>query len=162
MLAQRAASEGPRWTRAVEDPSDPIPERQRASLEGTFISLNARSGRLIQATLLEELRASLEGSFRRMRDGSPDWSPVLAEAARSECAPSMRAVGDQFRLPAMRRYERAWRDHCKRLGSHVGTICKENYLAQGLASTMEVALISTLVSLRLSGNGKVDTCVCKT
>ena len=26
MLAQRAASEGPRWTRAVEDQSAPIPE----------------------------------------------------------------------------------------------------------------------------------------
>ena len=35
MLAQRAASEGPRWTRAVEDQSAPIPEEVRASLDGS-------------------------------------------------------------------------------------------------------------------------------
>ena len=28
VLAQRAASEGPRWTRAVEDQSAPIPEER--------------------------------------------------------------------------------------------------------------------------------------
>jgi len=38
VLAQRAASEGPRWTRAVEDQSAPIPREKRASLEGTWIS----------------------------------------------------------------------------------------------------------------------------
>jgi len=30
--AQRAASEGPRWTRAVEDPSAPIPEEIASEL----------------------------------------------------------------------------------------------------------------------------------
>jgi len=36
VLAQRAASEGPRWTRAVRDqPGHPL-ERQRASLEGAL------------------------------------------------------------------------------------------------------------------------------
>ena len=29
MLAQRAAYEGPRWTRAVEDQSVPIPEEEK-------------------------------------------------------------------------------------------------------------------------------------
>jgi hypothetical protein len=32
MLAQRAAFEGPRWTRAVEDPSGPTPKRERSFL----------------------------------------------------------------------------------------------------------------------------------
>jgi len=42
VLAQRAASKGPRWTRAVEDQSAPIPrERKRASLERAFISSDA-------------------------------------------------------------------------------------------------------------------------
>ena len=31
VLAQRAASEGPRWTRAVEDQSAPIPEEIKAN-----------------------------------------------------------------------------------------------------------------------------------
>ena len=34
MLAQRAVADSPRWTRAVEDQSASIPERERASLEG--------------------------------------------------------------------------------------------------------------------------------
>ena len=32
VLAQRAASEGPRWTRAVEDQSAPIPEERTSEL----------------------------------------------------------------------------------------------------------------------------------
>ena len=32
VLAQRAASEGPRWTRAVEDQSAPIPEEKTSEL----------------------------------------------------------------------------------------------------------------------------------
>ena len=43
VLAQRAASEGPRWTRAVEDPQPPSLRREQASLEGTCISFDARS-----------------------------------------------------------------------------------------------------------------------
>jgi|CXWL01.1.fsa_nt_gi hypothetical protein len=47
VLAQRAASEGPRWTRAVDDHSAPIPE-EVASKHGRIIdrgkpSLNALS-----------------------------------------------------------------------------------------------------------------------
>ena len=34
MLAQRAACEGPRWTRAVEDRSAPIPEEIASELGG--------------------------------------------------------------------------------------------------------------------------------
>jgi hypothetical protein len=43
VLAERAASEGPRSTRAVEDqPGHPL-EGQRASLEGTFTKWNHSS-----------------------------------------------------------------------------------------------------------------------
>ena len=38
MLAQRAASEGPRWTRAVEDQSAPIPEEITSELGGSILS----------------------------------------------------------------------------------------------------------------------------
>ena len=36
MLAQRAASEGPRWTRAVEDQSAPIPKEVTSELGGNM------------------------------------------------------------------------------------------------------------------------------
>jgi hypothetical protein len=42
MLAQRAASEGPRWTRAVEDQSAPIPEEK--TREFGEVSLATRYG----------------------------------------------------------------------------------------------------------------------
>ena len=45
--------------RAVEDQSGPIPGRERASLEGSFISFDARTLELIQATLLRVSRASV-------------------------------------------------------------------------------------------------------
>jgi hypothetical protein len=38
VLAQRAASEGPRWTRAVEDQSAPIPEEKMSELGERIIS----------------------------------------------------------------------------------------------------------------------------
>ena len=37
VLAQRAASEGPRWTRAVEDQSAPIPEEITSELDWSLI-----------------------------------------------------------------------------------------------------------------------------
>ena len=43
MLAQRAASEGPRWTRAVEDRSAPIPREVTSKLGGAFISFSVSS-----------------------------------------------------------------------------------------------------------------------
>jgi hypothetical protein len=36
VLAQRAASEGPRWTRAVEDQSAPIPRERTSKLGGNM------------------------------------------------------------------------------------------------------------------------------
>jgi hypothetical protein len=43
VLAQRAASEGPRWTRAVEDPSAPIPEEITSKLGGIIYNLARRA-----------------------------------------------------------------------------------------------------------------------
>ena len=66
MLAQRAASEGPRWTRAVEDPSAPIPKevaRDLRRIGGSQTVLLARRTRTIrmcslgQATRLGASRA---------------------------------------------------------------------------------------------------------
>jgi hypothetical protein len=57
-------------------------------------SFDVRSWGLIQATPLREKRASLEG-----RVGSSPLPFVLAEAAQSECAPSMRAVKDSLAAP---------------------------------------------------------------
>ena len=42
MLAQRAAWEGPRWTRAVEDQSAPIPEEITSELGGIICNLGRR------------------------------------------------------------------------------------------------------------------------
>ena len=56
-------------------------------------------------------RLPARGTTSRIREGRPDRSPVLAEGARSECAPSMRAVGDQFRPPSWKGYEQAWMEH---------------------------------------------------
>jgi hypothetical protein len=63
VLAQRAASEGPRWTRAVEDQSAPIPREKRASLEGTCISFDAGSLTNHGHYTKQCEQASLEGSF---------------------------------------------------------------------------------------------------
>ena len=42
MLAQRAVADSPRWTRAVEDQSGPIPGRERASELGEIIIMVVR------------------------------------------------------------------------------------------------------------------------
>jgi hypothetical protein len=42
VLAQRAASEGPRWTRAVEDQLAPIPEEKTRELEERIFSRSLR------------------------------------------------------------------------------------------------------------------------
>ena len=58
MLAQRAVEDSPRWTRAVEDQSDPIPERQWASSGGTFILFDARSEGQPRPLPLREVKES--------------------------------------------------------------------------------------------------------
>ncbi len=42
MLAQRAVGDSPRWTRAVEDQSAPIPEEKTSELGGIICSLAQR------------------------------------------------------------------------------------------------------------------------
>lgn len=58
LLAQRAASECPRWTRAVEDQSAPIPRKLRASLVGDF-----RRMRVDRLALSELLRLPASRMF---------------------------------------------------------------------------------------------------
>ncbi len=49
VLAQRAASEGPRWTRAVEDQSAPILEEITSELGGSYFNgEGARSTRAFE------------------------------------------------------------------------------------------------------------------
>ena len=51
MLAQRAASEGPRWTRAVEDHSAPIPEEITSELGGIIEKHEEGSMRGVKGSL---------------------------------------------------------------------------------------------------------------
>ena len=51
MLAQRAASEGPRWTRAVEDHSAPIPEEITSELGGIIEKHEEGSMRAVKGSL---------------------------------------------------------------------------------------------------------------
>jgi hypothetical protein len=76
MLAQRAASEGPRWTRAMEDQSAPIPEEITSEL-----------GRIIVAWVLPFRDEAGVGTgekdvARRPQSESPRWP------ARRECEES--------------------------------------------------------------------------
>ena len=48
MLAQRAASEGPRWMRAVEDQSAPIPEEITSELGGIILIEDGRLMRTVE------------------------------------------------------------------------------------------------------------------
>ena len=52
MLVQRAASEGPRWTRAVEDQSAPIPEE-----------ITSERGRIIYIVRRAQLPAASQGEL---------------------------------------------------------------------------------------------------
>ena len=57
LLAQRAASEGPRWTRAVEDQSASIPEEIKSKLGGIyFYGESARWTRAGNGNLATPLR----------------------------------------------------------------------------------------------------------
>ena len=74
VLAQRAASEGPRWTRAVEDQSAPIPEEITSKLGRIIYIVRYTQSRIDQATLLRAsnklLRPCLgQGASWRARAG---------------------------------------------------------------------------------------------
>ena len=58
VLAQRAASEGPRWTRAVEDQAAPIPEEITNELGGNMRGQTRCSPLLVQRAQLGIHQAS--------------------------------------------------------------------------------------------------------
>ena len=66
MLAQRAASEGPRWTRAVEDQSAPIPPLERTSKLGRNFILGD-GARSMRAVVKGSLATPLEGKVGKNR-----------------------------------------------------------------------------------------------
>jgi hypothetical protein len=78
LLAQRAAWEGPRWTRAVEDQSAPIPEEIASELGGIIHIDNSveRSMRAVKPGLLFPMkdevvdRTSWKNFVRRAQLGS--------------------------------------------------------------------------------------------
>ena len=55
MLAQRAASEGPRWTRAVEDQPALISEEISSELGRSIYIVGRAQSRIDQATLANEM-----------------------------------------------------------------------------------------------------------
>ena len=67
VLAQRAASEGPRWTRAVGDQSVTIPKERTSELGWSLIygrwSFDVRSWGLIQATPVGKRTSRLGGTI---------------------------------------------------------------------------------------------------
>ena len=77
VLAQRAASEGPRWTRAVEDQSAPIPEEETSKLGKSMYIVRCLESR---ATLATPLLNTTGRERKRLA-----WRfPVLAQRAVSE------------------------------------------------------------------------------
>ena len=55
VLAQRAASEGPRWTRAVEDPSAPILKKRTSKLGRIIYIVRRAQVRIDQAALEKKM-----------------------------------------------------------------------------------------------------------
>ena len=79
MLAQRAALEGPRWTRAVEDRSAPIPEEITSELGGSIDCMLADRARSEFARSMRAIgdraRPPLEKKYERA------WRDYLVVAA---------------------------------------------------------------------------------
>jgi len=90
LLAQRAASEGPRWTRAVEDRSAPIPGERTSKL--------GRMGR-------EQPGALLARRTRTFRKCSPGTRARLGALGVGRVR-MLRAVASQPRHP---RFKECWR-----------------------------------------------------
>jgi hypothetical protein len=68
MLAQRAVADSPRWTRAVEDQSAPIPREKTSELGGSIHIVRRAQSRIDQATL--EIELGIE-KMRAVKDGLP-------------------------------------------------------------------------------------------
>jgi len=77
MLAQRAVADSPRWTRAVEDQSAPIPGenehawRREGRLKGLLCSCNARSQKPLARANGTSRRASGWEGEKAARSGDP-------------------------------------------------------------------------------------------
>ena len=93
MLAQRAASEGPRWTRAVEDPSAPIPEEVASGLGrmgreapgALFCSQNAHDKNVL--VRCAQLRATLATPLKTGEESSKGYAQRAASKVwRKGCA----------------------------------------------------------------------------
>ena len=100
LLAERARSEGARSTRAFEDrPDRPWRDRGGECERNAFEMCQARCAQLkiIQSPSLREN----ERAWKEKAGGSPPPF-VLAEGARSECAPSTRAVNGSRATPYQR------------------------------------------------------------
>jgi hypothetical protein len=114
VLAQRAASEGPRWTRAVEDQSAPIPKERTSKLGGViYIVRRAQLGSFqpplntvvsdcASAALLDELfdyparmgfRAQIVVPQLRIRTS---WPAVPSREAQGYMSSSHRRIRDTF------------------------------------------------------------------
>ena len=100
VLAQRAASEGPRWTRAVEAQSAPIPEERVGKIR--------RMRREWPGALLARRTRTMKGM-----EGHPHWS----------CAPGTRALrrasfngrtSTNMGALSRERNKRAWKEHLYR------------------------------------------------
>ena len=60
MLAQRAVADSPRWTRAVEDHSVPIPEEVTSELGRIYLMDDDRSMRAVEPTPATSLNTGEE------------------------------------------------------------------------------------------------------
>ena len=80
MLAQRAASEGPRWTRAVEDQSAPTPGDITSELGGSIYFVRRAQLRIDQATLENGI---VEGIARAEKGIGCGQTVLLARRTRT-------------------------------------------------------------------------------
>ena len=97
MLAQRAASEGPRWTRAVEDQSVPIPEEETSEL-GRIIYIVRHVQSRIDQTILKgasggKTRALMSVIVRQPRSLPRFAYQKMAEGARFENPEACETIG---------------------------------------------------------------------
>ena len=105
MLAQRAASEGPRWTRAVEDQSAPIPEEATSEL-GRIIYIVRHVQSRIDQTILKgasggKTRALMSVIVRQPRSLPRFAYQKMAEGARFETPDAPETIGPDLTVSVL-------------------------------------------------------------
>jgi hypothetical protein len=106
VLAQRAVEDSPRWTRAVEDHSAPIPEELTSKLGWSICNLVRRAQSKVPHTLARlVLNERRECESARAVKGS--HTPIVDSCAfikdRRDCAGCLRSVGMRaYSLPRRR------------------------------------------------------------